>query len=63
MKSKLLQKISCSQTNQSDEGLDGQRENAKDSSERLEGTRNRTTRSTWLLTPRPLRKYSSRSGT
>jgi hypothetical protein len=53
MKSKLLQKISYSQTHQSDEVLDDQQENIEDSSEPLEATRNRTARSTWLLTPRP----------
>jgi hypothetical protein len=53
MKSKLLQKTSHSQTHQSDEVLDDQQENIEDSSEPLEATRNRTTRSTWLLTPRP----------
>jgi hypothetical protein len=63
MKSKLLQKISYSQTHQSDDLLDDQQENTDDSSEPLGvSTRNRTTRSTWLLTPRPLRKHSSGSG-
>jgi hypothetical protein len=52
VKSKLLQKISYS-LDRSDEVLDDQRENTEDSSEPLEATRNRTTRSTWLLTPRP----------
>jgi hypothetical protein len=52
MKSKLLQKKSYG-LDQSDEVLDDQQENAEDSSEPLEATRNRTTRSTWLLTPRP----------
>jgi hypothetical protein len=61
MKSKLLQKISYSQTHQSDDLLDDQQENTEDSSEPLEATRNRATRSTWLLTPRPARKHSSQS--
>jgi hypothetical protein len=52
MKSKLLQKKSYS-LDQSDEVLEDQQENTEDSSEPLEATRNRTTRSTWLLTPRP----------
>jgi hypothetical protein len=60
MKSKLLQKISYSQTHQSHEVLDDQQENTEDPSEPLEASRNRTTRSTWLLTPR-LRKHSSQS--
>jgi hypothetical protein len=62
MKSNLLQKISYSQTHQSDDLLDGQQENIEDSSEPLEGTRNRTNRSTWLLTPTPLRKHDSQFG-
>jgi hypothetical protein len=53
MKSKLLQKQSYSQTRQSDEVVDDQQENIEDSSESLEAARHRTTRSTWLLTPRP----------
>ena len=52
MKSKLLQKKSYG-LNQSREVLDDQQENTEDSSEPLEATRKRTTRSTWLLTPRP----------
>jgi hypothetical protein len=61
MKSKLLQKKSYC-LHQSDEVLDDQQENTEDTSENLEATRNRTTRSTWLLTPRPLHKHSSGSG-
>jgi hypothetical protein len=61
MKSKLLQKKSYS-LDQSDEVLAEQQENTEDSSEPLEAARNRTTRSTWLLMPRPLRKHSSQSG-
>jgi hypothetical protein len=53
MKSKLPQTISYSQTHRSREVVDVQLENIEDSSEPLEGTRNRTTRSTWLLMPRP----------
>jgi hypothetical protein len=53
MKSKLLQKISYSQTHQSDEVLDNQQENTEDSSESLEAARHPTTGSTWMLTPRP----------
>jgi hypothetical protein len=53
MKSKLLQKISYSQTHQADDVLDDQQEKTEDTSVPLEATRNRTTRSTWLLTPRP----------
>jgi hypothetical protein len=53
MKSKLLQKISHSQTHRSDDLLDYQKENTEDPSEPLEAARNRTTQSTWLLTPRP----------
>jgi hypothetical protein len=53
MKSKLLQKISYSQTNQSDDLLDDQQENIEDSSVPLEGTGNRRARSTRLLTPKP----------
>jgi hypothetical protein len=59
MKSKLLQKISYSQTHQSDEVLDSQQENIEDSSEPFEAIRNRTTRSNWLLMPRRLHKHSS----
>jgi hypothetical protein len=62
MKSKLLQRKGYSQTQQSDEVLDDQQENTEDSSEPFEATRNRTTRSNWLLTPRPLRKHCSQSG-
>jgi hypothetical protein len=51
MKSKLLHKKRYG--NQSHEVLDEQQENAEDSSEPLEATPNRTTRSTWLLTRRP----------
>jgi hypothetical protein len=61
MKSKLLQKISYS-LDRSDEVLDGLHENIEDSSEPLEATRNRTARSTWLLTLRPLRNHNSGSG-
>ncbi|MDX6459135.1 MAG: hypothetical protein QOJ51_5311 [Acidobacteriaceae bacterium] len=57
MKSKLLQKIDKSR-----EGPDGQRENTEESSVPLEATRNRKTRSTWLLTLRPLSNHSSQSG-
>jgi hypothetical protein len=55
MNSKLLQpkNYSC---NQSPEGLDDQQENTEDPSEPSDATRNRTTRSTWLLTPRPATK-------
>jgi hypothetical protein len=62
MKSKLLQKKNYS-LDRSDEVLDDQQENIEDSSEPLEAARHRTIRSTWLLTPRPLRNNSSRSGT
>jgi hypothetical protein len=62
MKSKLLQKISYSQTHQSHDLLDDQQENTEGPSKPTEAARNRTTRSTWLLTPRPLRKHSSGSG-
>jgi len=51
MKSKLLQKI-----NNSDE------ENTEDPSEPVEATRVCNTRSTGLLTPKPLRKHSSQLG-
>jgi hypothetical protein len=50
MKSKLLQKKGYI-LDQSDEVLDDQQENTEDSSEPLEAARNRTTQSTWLLTP------------
>jgi hypothetical protein len=53
VKSKLLQKINHTQTHQANEVLDEQQENAEDSSEPLEATPIRTTRSTWLLTRRP----------
>jgi hypothetical protein len=56
MNAKLLQKKSYSQTHQSDEVLDDRQEKTEDTSVPLDATRNRTTRSTWLLTPRPLRK-------
>jgi hypothetical protein len=56
MRSKLLKKKSYG-VNQSREVVGGQLENSEDSSERLEATRNRTTRSTWLLTPRPARAF------
>jgi hypothetical protein len=62
MKSKLLQKISYGQTHQSDDQLDSQQADTEDPSEPFEAARNRTTRSHWLLTPRPLRKHSSGSG-
>jgi hypothetical protein len=52
MKSKLFQRISYS-LDRSDDVLDDQQENIEDSSESLEAARDRTTRSTWLLTPRP----------
>jgi len=52
MKSKLLQKKSYD-VNQSREVVDGQQENTEGSPEPLEAARNRSTRSTWLLTPRP----------
>jgi hypothetical protein len=52
MRSKLLQKKIPS-LDQSDEVVDVQQENIEDSSEPLGATRNRTTRSTWLLMPRP----------
>jgi hypothetical protein len=61
MKSKLLQK-KINNLDQSDEVLDDQQENTEDTSENLEATRNRTTRSIWLLTPRPLRNQQLRSG-
>jgi hypothetical protein len=61
MKSKLLQKISNS-LDRSDEVVDDQQANIENSSESLEAARHRTTRSTWMLTPRPLRKHSSGSG-
>jgi hypothetical protein len=48
MQSKLLQKI-----DKSKEVLYDRRENTDDSSEPFEATPNRTTRSTWLLRPRP----------
>ena len=53
MKSKLLQKISYSQTYQSDEVLMGHQENTEGSSEPLNATRARTIRSSWLLSPGP----------
>jgi hypothetical protein len=53
MKSKLLQPKSYNQTHRSDEVPDDQHENTEGPSEPLEATPNRTTRSTWLLTPRP----------
>jgi hypothetical protein len=55
MKSKLLQPRS-SGLNQSHDAVGGQRENIEDPSVPLEAPQNRTTRSNWLLTPRPLRK-------
>jgi hypothetical protein len=61
MKSKLLQKKSYS-LDQSDEVLDYEQENTEDPSEPLEAARNRATRSTRLLMPRPLRKHSAQSG-
>jgi hypothetical protein len=61
MKSKLLQKKSYC-LDKSDALLDGQQENIEDSSEPFEAARLRTISSTWLLTPRPLRKHSSGSG-
>jgi len=57
VKSKLLQKMSYSQTHQSDEVLDDQQENTEDSPERVEAARNHTTRSTWLLTPKPAKAF------
>lgn len=61
MKSKLLQKISYSQTHPSDEVLDEQQENIEDSSEPLEAARHRTSQSTWLLTPCPSPSSRTRS--
>jgi hypothetical protein len=61
MKSKLLQKKSYS-LDQSDEVLDGQRENIEDPPEPLEAARNRTTRSTWLLRPRPASRTQLKVG-
>jgi hypothetical protein len=52
MKSKLLQKI-CYKLDRPSEVLYGQQENTEDSPEPLEATRNRKTRSPWLLKPRP----------
>jgi hypothetical protein len=52
MNSKLLWRKSYG-VKQLREGLGGQQENIEGLSEPLEATRNRTTRSTWLLTPRP----------
>jgi hypothetical protein len=57
MKSKLLQKISCSQTRQADEVLDNRQEKPEDTSVPSEGTRNRTTRSTWLLMPQARKDF------
>jgi hypothetical protein len=61
MKSKLLHKKGYC-LDKSDALLDGQQENIEDSSEPFEAARHRTIRSTWLLTPRPLRKHSLGSG-
>jgi hypothetical protein len=52
MRSKLLQKQSYG-VNQSRTVVDDQQENTEDPPDPLEATRNRTTRSTWRLTPRP----------
>jgi hypothetical protein len=52
MKSKLLQKKSYN-LDRPDEVLDDQQESIEDSSAPSEGTPNRTSRSIWLLTPRP----------
>ena len=52
MRSKLLQKITYSQTHQSDEMLADQQENTQGPSEPLDAAPNRATRSTWLLMPR-----------
>ena len=60
MKSKLLQKSYG--VNPSREVVDGQRGNIEVSSLRLGGTRNRTTRSTWLLTPRRFVKTAHSPG-
>jgi hypothetical protein len=61
MKSKLLQKISYS-LDRSDDMLVDRQENTEDSSECVEASRNRTTRSTWLLMPRPLRNAPQSPG-
>jgi hypothetical protein len=61
MKSKLLKKKSYGVC-QTREVVDGQQENIEDSSVPLEAARNRTSQSTWLLTPCPLRNHSSQSG-
>jgi hypothetical protein len=52
MKSKLLKKITYDVI-QSREVVNDRQENIEDSSEPVEAARNRTTRSTWLLMPRP----------